>query len=273
MQPQNDKLSAGDRKSEIVIRQYLPKDYDQVYALLDVGFAVGPGSPGAAAFAKSLWTPAALASYAFFLAGCFLSLNTAPILGLTLCLLAVGTILYLRHGAAQAFRNFCKNARQTDMQDITAYYQISAGQALTPAGFWVAVIQGDIDEVVGFFGMEHLPSRPTVGHLRRMIVSPHHRRRRIGSLIIQAIIAHAQKHSPNGAIGGPLTRLELETSVYQPPARALYEKHGFRVVGSRIMPLARPGLLHSVQVLRLQRAVWEQTDGQEKTSYGACDAV
>ncbi|KAJ7073639.1 acyl-CoA N-acyltransferase [Mycena amicta] len=257
LHPQNEQLSGAKR--EIVIRQYLSRDYDQVLELLDVGFAVGLGSPGEAAVRRTLSTSAAFASYALFIAGCLLCVNNARIAGVILCLLAISTILHLRNGAVQTFKKFCAMARQTDMKDISTYYKISAGQALTPAGFWVAVIEaespGSVDEVVGYFGMEHLPSRPAVGHLRRMIVSPYHRRRRIGSLIMSAMIEHAQKHSPSGTLGGPLTMLELETTAFQPGARALYEKFGFRLVGSRVMPLAKPALLNSVRVLRFQRPV------------------
>lgn len=87
---------------------------------------------------------------------------------------------------------------------------------------------------------------PSSGELRRMIVSMRHRRRRIASLLITATIDHARRHAP------PLETLDLETTEFQPGARKLYEKHGFSVVGSRIM---RMGPLVSATVFRLRRKV------------------
>jgi ribosomal protein S18 acetylase RimI-like enzyme len=84
------------------------------------------------------------------------------------------------------------------------------------------------------------------GELRRMIVSMRHRRRRIASLLITATIDHARRHAP------PLETLDLETTEFQPGARKLYEKHGFAVVGSRII---RMGPLVSATVFRLRRKV------------------
>ncbi|KAJ7073638.1 acyl-CoA N-acyltransferase [Mycena amicta] len=276
--PQKSPASHPHPRDKITIRQYLPQDRDQVFAMLDVGFALGPGSPGQIAVRKALATPAAFVSYAMFLLGLMLPFVAgAPLSGLPLCLSAIVIFLYLRRAPRQTMLQVCEEARQTDMRDIAEYYQITRGQALGPAGFWVAVIEaesrGGVDEIVGFFGMEHLPGQPKLGHLRRMIVAPKHRRRRIGSLIITAMIAHAQKHSPKGSPGGPLTTLELETSVYQPAARALYEKHGFRVIGSRFLPLAWPGFLHRVEMVRYRRAVWEKTDLEHKNRYGACEEV
>ncbi|KAF7305645.1 hypothetical protein HMN09_00818100 [Mycena chlorophos] len=282
MLPQNDLLqgtcpfskstAAPQKNGQIIIRQYRPEDHDQVYALLDVGFAFGPNSPGEAAIQKAHTTPAAFVAYAAILGGLAYTIRTCSFTATAVSAIAFGALMlvYLRYGASQAFHDFCDAARRTDMRDIVAHYQV-AQHPQTPAGFWVAAIEGGLedgmDEIVGFFGMEHLPSRPTIGHLRRMIVSPYHRRRRIGSLLIQAIIAHAQQHAH------VLQTLELETSAYQPPARALYEKHGFRVVSQRPMRLEKVfgGWLHWVPVLKLQREVWMRGDGEcvEKGVAGA----
>ncbi|KAF7311724.1 hypothetical protein MIND_00182300 [Mycena indigotica] len=258
MQPQPSKPPSS-LKGEVVVRQYRPQDHDQVFALLRVGFAVGPGSPGETAVRRALWTPAAFACYALILASTALSIfgQTQAVLALCLELLALGVLVHLRRGAAQAFEDFCTRAAEDDLRDIPAYYQQPVPGSR--AGFWVAVIG---EEVVGYFGMEHLPSRPTIGHLRRLIVSPYHRRKGIASNIIDAIVAHAQAQptlSDNLKLGcpyaAPLTTLELETSALQPPAIALYERHGFRVVGSRQMPLARAGL-NNVTVWKMQRPVY-----------------
>ncbi|KAF7329173.1 hypothetical protein MKEN_00177900 [Mycena kentingensis (nom. inval.)] len=235
----------------IVVRQYLPKDHAQIFAMLYEGFAFGSGSPGETAVRQAMYTCPAFASYAIFLAGGILVFTVDPKLGLALCVAAILAILYLRNSTQRAFYAFCDTAWRTDMVDITAHYQISDGKALGPAGFWVAVIEGALpngdDEVVGFLGMENLPTALALGHLRRMVVSPRHRRKRIASLIIDAIVAHARKHAP------PVMVLELETSAYQPAAHALYLKHGFEVISSRQM---RMSALHSVEVFRFRKPVW-----------------
>jgi GNAT superfamily N-acetyltransferase len=52
-----------------------------------------------------------------------------------------------------------------------------------------------------------------------MVVSPDHRRMGIASLLIEALIAHAQKnHVPS---------ISLLTTQFQDPARRLYQKFGW----------------------------------------------
>ncbi|KAJ6452032.1 hypothetical protein C8R47DRAFT_940258, partial [Mycena vitilis] len=64
---------------------------------------------------------------------------------------------------------------------------------------------------------------PSLGELRRMIVSKNHRRKHIGALLFTAVMAHARQFTP------PLATLELVTTEYQPGAVKLYEKFGFSV--------------------------------------------
>ncbi|KAJ7237165.1 hypothetical protein C8J57DRAFT_1194198 [Mycena rebaudengoi] len=81
-----------------------------------------------------------------------------------------------------------------------------------------------------------------------MIVSMHHRRRGIGSLLIAAVLAHSKTHSP------PLLTLDLEATEFQPGARVLYERTGYVHVSERIMWLSSWVPL-PVRLLRFERKV------------------
>ena len=61
--------------------------------------------------------------------------------------------------------------------------------------------------------------QPTHGELRRMVVSPNHRRYGIGKLLMSKITNRAREYK--------LESVCLSTSMYQIPSRALYEKYGF----------------------------------------------
>ncbi|KAJ7055888.1 acyl-CoA N-acyltransferase [Mycena amicta] len=281
---------------DIVIRQFLPKDYDQISVLLDEGLALGPGSAGRAAARRSLSRPVAICAYVAFIFGSILSgyayLNSSgrtlsifvlvdgvtqalQLAGIAICLAALAALVYLRYSVRQALLDYCSLARQTDLKDIMAYYRIAPRQAFVkegwvpespsartmgPSGFWVAVIQSPYgegaDEVVGYVGLDYQLSNPTVAIIRRMIVSSKLRRRRLGSLLLNTVLAHAAAHSP------PLTALELETSECQPASRALYEKFGFAVVSVRWMSL---GALDGMKILRFRRAVRVGVQGKENT--------
>jgi ribosomal protein S18 acetylase RimI-like enzyme len=71
----------------------------------------------------------------------------------------------------------------------------------------------------------HATADPTCSQLRHLIVSSHHRRRKIGTVLINAAIEHARSCTP------PLGMLELEVSEFEPEARSWYERLGFSVVG------------------------------------------
>lgn len=81
-----------------------------------------------------------------------------------------------------------------------------------------------------------------------MFVSIHHRRRGIGSQLIDVALDHVRRLRP------PLETLELETSELQMAAQRLYEKHGFCLVETRVM---RMGVLSSLTMLRFRRTLVE----------------
>ncbi|KAJ6550148.1 acyl-CoA N-acyltransferase [Mycena capillaripes] len=219
-------------------------------------------SPHNTAQRRNLYGRISCVSYAGFALGlgCLSRTNfTVRIGGAILCLATTALFVYMRRTITKMFVHFCATARKTDMENITHSYEIpiSVDGVQTPseqgpAGFWVAVIESPenkTSEVVGYLGLDYRAnSDPSSGELRRMIVSMHHRRRRIGSLLITAAMDHARRHSP------PLQTLDLETTEFQPGALKLYEGHGYSLVGTRMM---RMGPLFSMTVFRLRRRVMD----------------
>lgn len=60
---------------------------------------------------------------------------------------------------------------------------------------------------------------PTKAELRRMSVSPHHRRRGIASSLVKVLLEHAREHE--------LSSVTLTTSDLQEDAISMYEKYGW----------------------------------------------
>ncbi|KAJ7794930.1 hypothetical protein B0H14DRAFT_2532659 [Mycena olivaceomarginata] len=250
--------SGGD----IIIRQFHPKDADQVHALLIEGLVYGPESPHNIAQTRNLSSRISCLAYFGCALGlwCLCSRNIVlRISGGALSLGAAALFIYMRRSITKMFVKFCANARATDMEDICHSYDVPLSvdgvrspPPQGPAGFWVAAIESHenkTSEVVGYLGLDYRSGaavNPSSGELRRMIVSMNHRRRKIGSLLITAAVDHARRHMP------PLETLDLETTEFQPGARKLYENHGFFLVGSRIM---RMGPLFSMTVLRFRRRI------------------
>ncbi|KAF7351492.1 putative acetyltransferase protein [Mycena sanguinolenta] len=266
---------------DVIIRQFLPKDADQLHALLVEGVVYGrefarirspfpelittilkrnrlatwrSGGISSAVFRSSRTVGGALGlgSYVW-------STNPAVrMAGGALALCATALFAYRRHSITKMFVHFCATARATDMADIPRTYEVPVSEDGTkpqsqpqgPSAFWVAVIESpdyNTSEIVGYLGLDyHANSDPSTAELRRLTVSARHRRRKIASLLMSAALAHARLYRPL------LTTLELETSEFQPGARRLYENLGFSLVGSRIM---RIGPLFAMTVIRLRRNI------------------
>ncbi|KAJ7075281.1 acyl-CoA N-acyltransferase [Mycena belliarum] len=236
---------------DIIIRRFEPRDTAQLYALLDEGFVYGPESPANTALRRHLTSPMSLGLYSAFslgLIGVYRPEPVAQLGGLALCAATAALFAYMRRAIPRVFLAFCDVARTTDLADIRAHYT-------APGAFWVAAIDspdGKASEVVGCLGLDpRANADPTSAELRRMVVSPRHRRRRLGTLLMTAALAHAQRASP------PLRTLDLETSVFQPGARKLYENHGFSVVECRI---GRWHPLFWVHILRFRRNVGRDSE-------------
>ncbi|KAJ6546179.1 acyl-CoA N-acyltransferase [Mycena vulgaris] len=243
---------------DIIVRQFQPKDAPQVHALLVEGLVYGPESPRNTALRRNLSSTLSCATYTGFALGLVCLSSTNYVFrfgGVALSFGAAALFFYVRRSITKMFIEYCATARNTDMADISASYEITPSvdgakslSAQGPGGFWVAAIESPenkTSEVVGYLGLDyHANADPTSGELRRMIVSMHHRRRRIGSLLITAVMDHARRLSP------PLETLDLETSEFQPGARKLYENFGFTYVGTRVIC---GGALVSMKALRFRR--------------------
>ncbi|KAK7022842.1 hypothetical protein VNI00_016923 [Paramarasmius palmivorus] len=120
------------------------------------------------------------------------------------------------------------------MARIVEHYELADngnGEYATtgPKGFWVAVL-ADSEEIVGYVGLDI--KDPTTGEIRRMVTSPSHRRLGIASMLMSTCEEHARKYShSNSKAKYALKRITLQTTEYQPHARALYARFGFSVVG------------------------------------------
>ncbi|KAJ7896644.1 hypothetical protein B0H14DRAFT_2678173 [Mycena olivaceomarginata] len=215
---------------DIIIRQFHPKDADQVHALLIEGLVYGREThrdplfarnhPHNTAQARNLSSRISCLAYFGCALGlwCLCSRNIVlRISGGALTLGATALFIYMRRSITKMFVDFCANARATDMADICHSYEVANPSGCKNLGSDTA-------------GGATAISDPSTGELRRMIVSMNHRRRKIGSLL------HDRGDGPR-------------TCEFQPGARKLYEKYGFSFVGTRTL---RSSPLFSMTVLRFQ---------------------
>ncbi|KAK1234175.1 hypothetical protein PQX77_002601 [Marasmius sp. AFHP31] len=155
------------------------------------------------------------------------------------------TTLYLAilfHGRTSLYVNFAYSSCKDDLSKIVDHYElkrIADGgmegmggegeweyETTGPKGFWVAEIG---EEVVGCVGLDISSLHgPPHGEMRRMVVSPHHRRLGIAQKLNAVFEAHARKYA--------LESIVLTTTEFQPGPRVLYEKNGYFVDSTKLMP-------------------------------------
>jgi ribosomal protein S18 acetylase RimI-like enzyme len=104
-----------------------------------------------------------------------------------------------------------ENDTGSDVDDIDAGYMKSDGNH-----FWVAEAPGG--EVVGMVGVQH--HQADVGEIRRLRVAQDHRRRGIGSALVEAALKFCQDRQ--------CLKVTLDTFMEREPALRLFEKFGFR---------------------------------------------
>ncbi|KAJ8081920.1 hypothetical protein PM082_007766 [Marasmius tenuissimus] len=159
-----------------------------------------------------------------------------------ICAIGVTTVYLgvLFHGRTSLYVNFAYSSCKDDLSKIVDHYELkrvgNGGlptgpgewdyETTGPKGFWVAEIG---DEVVGCLGLDISSVHgPPHGEMRRMVVSPYHRRHGIAQKLNQVFEAHARKYK--------LASIILTTTEFQPGPRVLYEKNGYFVDSTKLMP-------------------------------------
>jgi ribosomal protein S18 acetylase RimI-like enzyme len=89
--------------------------------------------------------------------------------------------------------------------------------------FWVA--ENDAGEVVGMIGVQH--HEPGVASIRRLRVAQSHRRRGIGSALVETAIEFCQENQ--------YLKVKLDTFIEREPAIKLFVKFGFRHDHTRVV--------------------------------------
>jgi GNAT superfamily N-acetyltransferase len=104
-----------------------------------------------------------------------------------------------------------ENDTGADIDDIAQAYMHVVGNH-----FWVAV--NSADEVVGMIGVQH--HEAGVGEIRRLRVRQDHRRRGIGSKLLETAIRFCNDYGH--------VKIMLDTFIDREPAIKLFEKFSFR---------------------------------------------
>jgi putative acetyltransferase len=109
--------------------------------------------------------------------------------------------------------DFDLDSKDRDLRDIPGEYQSGGGL------FLVAKHQG---QIIGTVALRRIA--PDVCELKRFYVRVEHRRRGVGTRLLERAIAHARAH--------PTWRcIRLDTSSKSPAALSLFRKHGFVEIG------------------------------------------
>jgi ribosomal protein S18 acetylase RimI-like enzyme len=103
-----------------------------------------------------------------------------------------------------------ENDTGLDIDDIESAYMNHDG-----SHFWVAEHEGNIVGMIGVQGHE-----PGVAEIRRLRVAKEHRRRGIGSALVESALKFCQEHG--------YIKIMLDTFMEREPAIKLFEKFHFR---------------------------------------------
>ncbi|KAJ7610115.1 acyl-CoA N-acyltransferase [Roridomyces roridus] len=206
------------------VRPCRPSDSPQIRALFLEAFATGEGSVASVGRRRFLTQPASLIAYLLGGMGLGVGFVSGPSArgrwtGALICTAAIALFAGVRYYITREMLAFCDGVMREDLGDIGEYYR-------APAMFWVAVQpkenEGE-EQVIGGVGLDYSPEKDAkTAHVRRMIVSPNHRRRGIAGQLMQVLIDYADSIPT-------LRDLDLETSDLQPGARRMYEGLGWRV--------------------------------------------
>ncbi|MGA2441905.1 MAG: GNAT family N-acetyltransferase [Tepidisphaeraceae bacterium] len=110
-----------------------------------------------------------------------------------------------------------ENDTGLDIDDIEAVYMHTAGNH-----FWVAEIRG---QIVGMIGVQHHDQG--VGQVRRLRVAQEHRRRGIGSALLETAITFCRENQ--------CLKVALDTFTERSAAVEMFQKLGFRHGDTRMV--------------------------------------
>ncbi|KAI8583467.1 hypothetical protein K450DRAFT_223842 [Umbelopsis ramanniana AG] len=142
---------------------------------------------------------------------------------------SAAVVTWLHRISMGAYYNYTQWSLTQDMGHIPEYYQLEPIDESNKNNIIYApkgeknffVCEDSTGAIAGFVALDYHPERPKrTGELRRMIVSPTHRRRGVAEFLIQALIKHAKKND--------LQVIELGTSDVQYGAKKLYQKLGWK---------------------------------------------
>lgn len=236
------------------------------------------GSPGRNAINHYSTRVSTYLAYALIIAGLVLTTlytsNLARTLGVLICITSSVYLALLFYHCKRAFRSYYDQCLQDDLADIAQHYRLVAikssnnGLDWVPSGasgFWVAEgVTADGYDIVGSVALGASPQlcmlhctnvasaidassagEPGTGELRRMLVSPRHRRRGVGAKLSQTLLAHAREHK--------LSSLVLTTTNFQPDAIRMYESGGWIFASARIV---RSGLVAVRMITYRKSLLW-----------------
>ncbi|THU91508.1 acyl-CoA N-acyltransferase [Dendrothele bispora CBS 962.96] len=142
------------------------------------------------------------------------------------------------------YTNFVSQSLKDDLEDPVGHYQLvleksddsSSARDYVPStvkAFWVAESVCSTTgktEIVGAVGLDSSSHHKVAGtgEVRRIVVSPYHRRLGIAAALMNACESRAKACS--------LSNMVLTTSQYQPGAINMYERAGYRVYNRRAFP-------------------------------------
>ncbi|KAL0571903.1 hypothetical protein V5O48_010050 [Marasmius crinis-equi] len=202
------------------------------------GFDRPAGSPCRKSIADGFSNPAIYGIYLLLALSVVVMASGHPhglLLGAPVCMAIVVYLAILLHGRAELYVKFAYSSCKDDLDKIVEHYNLKVSSydpaayvATGPRGFWVAEVDvpgRNEPEIVGCIGLVYGSDH---GEMRRMVVSPYHRRMGIAQKLFDVCEAHAHNHK--------LSSIVLTTTQFQPHARSLYEKYGYFVDSTKLMP-------------------------------------
>ncbi|KAG6822808.1 hypothetical protein H0H92_012499, partial [Tricholoma furcatifolium] len=192
--------------------------------------STGPSSPRRLALESSLTKPTNQVAYLLTVAGLSIALGSKShiikILGGLVSSGALASFCAYRYLVSKVYTDLYDKWFKEDLADIATYYRMVPAQTgsedLVPSsdnGFWVAECdrpEGGT-EIVGCVALDCTKVKDGVPHaeLRRMLVSPNHRRKGIASLLLNTLLGHARDRN--------ISTLHLTTTEYQKAAINAYK--------------------------------------------------